>query len=333
MQKMIIAQDALGYRKANRYTMVAEHISTSIETVRSILIDASPNHQAVLTPNPYGYALLLRPQPMLLRSIYISSNGDLESAIQLARDRLNNVKEPLLAMLPPYGQSREAVARIFVFDKEQNVSLSGSLSNQPTTKYTSPQQGSGHVWVSDWQQGKAGYFLTGHSASTNLWKIARMDVDAFDSVIFVLIPIRLFSGLPDLQLANVSDALLRAEIEGHYAELQSAIASHSYRAIVTHARSIVEAVLSFWLTSNGQKSGKDFNDHLTKLRKLRKDAKGELEWFSDVAYHLAHKIRLLHARTHVDRAVKQGRSVQPELALSCLEDLKEILLETKLAVE
>lgn len=313
--------------------MGAEHISTSIETVRSILIDASPNHQAVLTPSPYGYPLLLKPQPMLLRSIYIAPNEDLESAIQRARDRLNNAKEPLIAILPLYREGYEAVARIFVFDKEQKVSLSGSLNNQLITKYVSPQQGSGHVWVSDWQQGKAGYFLTGHSATANLWKVARMDIDAFDSVILVLIPMRLLAGLPNLGFANISDALVQAEIVGHYAELQTAIASHSYRAIITHARSIVEAILGFWLVSNGQKRGKDLNDHLTILRKLRKNAKGELEWFSDMAYHLAHKIRLLHARTHVDRTVKLRRSVQPELALSCLEDLKEILRETRLAVK
>lgn len=270
---------------------------------------------------------------MLLRSIYIPPNDDLETAIQRARDRFNNAKEPLLAMLPPYEQGREAVARIFVFDKEKKVNLSGSLSNQPITKYVSPHQASGHVWVSDWQQGKVGYFLTGHSASANLWKIARMDVDAFGSVIFVLNPVTLLAGLPNIRFADISDALVRTEIEKHYAELQTAIASHSYRAILTHVRSIVEAVLGFWLASNGQKLGKDLNDHLMIIRDLRSKSRTELKWFADLAYHSAHKIRLLHARTHVDRAVKQGRSVQPELALSCLEDLKEILRETRLAVE
>jgi hypothetical protein len=313
--------------------MGAEHVSTSIETVRSILIDASSNHQAVLTPNPYGYPILLQPQPLLLRSIYIGPTDDLESAIQRARDRLNNPKEPLIAMLPPYGQGHEAVARIFVFDKDQKVSLSGSLSNQPITKYVSPQQGSGHVWVSDWQQGKAGYFLTGHSANISMWKVVQMDIDAFDSVIFVLSPLRFISGLPNLQFVNVSDPLVRAEIEGHYVELRAAVASHSYRAITTHTRSIIEKAVGIWLQSNGQKSGKDLYDHLMIIRNLRAKAKGELEWFSDLAYHSAHKIRLLHAMTHVDRTVKLGRSVQPELALSCLEDLKEVLRETRLSEE
>lgn len=311
--------------------MSVEHVSTSIETVRSILIDASGNHQAVLTQNPYGYPVLVQPQPMLLRSIYIAPNDDLESRIQQAGNRLNSTREPLLAMLSPFEQRREAIARIFVFDREEKVSLSGSLHGQPVTKYVSPRQGSGHVWLSDWQEGKAGYFLTGHLASANLWKIARMDIDAFDSVIFVLSPMRLLAGLPNLRFANICDALVQAEIEGHYAELQTAIASHSYRAIITHARSIVEAVLRFWLASNGQKPGKDLNEHLTILRELRSNAKDELGWFSDLTYHSAHKIRLLHARTHVDRAVKQGRSVQPELALSCLEDLKEVLREARLA--
>lgn len=308
-----------------------EHISTSITSVRSLLVYTSANDQAVLTPNPYGYPLLVQPQPVLLRSIYIAPNDDLESAIQHARNRLDNNKEPLLAMIPPYGDRWEVHARFFVFDREQKVSLSGSLHDRPVTKYVSPRQGSGYVWVSDWQQGKAGYFLTGHSATASLWKIARMAVDAFDSVILALSPMRLLADLPNLRFADISNALVRAEIEAHYTELQRAIAMHSYRAMITHARSIVEAALGFWLTHNEREQGKDLNGHLKILAKLRSEAKSELRWFSDLAYHSAEKIRLLHARTHVDRTVKQGRSVQPGLALSCIEDLKEILRETRLA--
>lgn len=160
-----------------------------------------------------------------------------------------------------------------------------------------------------------------------------MDIDAFDCTIFLLSPMRLLSGLPKLNFAHVSDALVRAEIDGHYAELQRAIGSHSYRGIITHARSIAEQALGICLASNGQTPGKDLNDHLTILRELRSKSKNELDWFSDLAYHSAQKIRLLQARTHIDRAVKAGRPVQPELALSCLEDLKEVLHETRLAVE
>lgn len=311
--------------------MPAEHVNTSIQSLRLLLIDMSDNHQAVLTPNPYGHPLLVQPQPVLLRSIYITPNENLESAIQRARDQLGNKKEPLIAMLPRYDQGREATARIFVFDREEKVSLSSSLHNQLVTKYVSPRQGSGHIWLSDWQQGKAGYFLTGHSTSANLWKIARMDIDAFDSVIFVLSPMRLLSGLPNLRFANIDDALVRAEIEGHYTEMQTAIASHSYRGIITHARSIVEKAVGVWLAANGQPPGRDLYDHLTILRELRSKAKTELMWFSDLAYHSAHKIRLLHGRTHVDGTVKLGRSVSPELAFSCIEDLKEVLRETGLA--
>ncbi|MFQ5853365.1 MAG: hypothetical protein ACE5JU_22625 [Candidatus Binatia bacterium] len=234
-------------------------------------------------------------------------------------------------MLLPYGAEREISARIFVFHREQKVSLSGSLNDRLVAEYVSPRQGSGYVWVSDWQQGKAGYFLTGHSAASSLWKIARMDTDAFDSVILVLSPMRLLTDLPNLRFANIGDALLRAEIEAYYTELQKAIASHSYRAIITYARSIVEATLGLWLSCNSQEPGKDLNDHLAILRELRSKAKRELEWFSDLAYHSAQKIRLLHARTHVGRTVKLGRSVQPGLALSCIEDLREVLRETRLA--
>lgn len=307
-----------------------EHISTSITTVKTIWIPGAP-YQAVLTRNPYGHPLQLNPQPLLLRAYYLDGGGDLANQIQVGQTFLANPKQPLLAPLPGQSSSREMTARIFTWDCETKVSLSQSLHDRLVNIYASPGQDVGHSWVSDWKQGKQGYFMTGHSSEASLWRVERLDIDAFNSVILTLSSLSLPSGLPRLRLEAITDALIRGEIQSHYEELQRALAGSSYRGIITHTRSIAEAVIGNHLKKNGQSAGKDLAGHLDVLRNVRLAQKGEIPWFSDLGYHCAQRIRLLHARTHVDRTVRQGRSVDPGLALSAAEDLKEVLLETDLA--
>jgi hypothetical protein len=307
-----------------------EHISTSISTVQSIWIPGA-NYQAVLTRNPYGHPLKLDPQPILLRAHYLAPGGDLAKQIEVGLTFLSNVKQPLLAPLPGQTSSREMTARIFVWDCELKVSLSQSLHDRVVNMYVSPGQNAGHSWVSDWKQGKPGYFMTGHASDANLWRVERLDIDAFNSIILTLGALSFSAGLPRLRLEAVADSLVRGEIQSHYDELQRALAGSSYRAIMTHARSIAEAAVGHCLDKNGQTVGRDLAGHLDVLRKLRSEQKGAIHWFSDLAYHCAQRIRLLHARTHVDRTVQVGRPVDPSLALSAVEDLKEVIRESGLA--
>lgn len=306
-----------------------EHVSTSITTIKTLLI-AGASDQAVLTPNPYGFPLLLEPQPILLRAHYIEPGGDREKQIQVGLTFLDNAKTSLLAPLAPQSSARELMARIFTYEGEERLSLSQSSHGRVVRKFGSPGLNAGHSWVSDWRQSKPGFFLTGHSSAANLWRIERMDIDGFGSIIFTLGSSMSVGGLPRLSLDSIGDPLLRGEIGSHYDELQRALVSLSYRGVMTHARSISEAVLGYWIARNGQAPGKDLAGHLDVLRQARAVQKAEVPWFSDLAYHCAQRIRLLHARTHADRTVKQGRPVEPELAGSCIEDLKEILRETGL---
>ncbi len=47
--------------------------------------------------------------------------------------------------------------------------------------------------------------------------------------------------------------------------------------------------------------------------------------FDMLSYHLMHKMRILHGRTHVGRVVADGRTISPDLALTVAADLVEIL--------
>lgn len=48
------------------------------------------------------------------------------------------------------------------------------------------------------------------------------------------------------------------------------------------------------------------------------------DW-TDLEYHLAHKIRIVHSQTHATQAAKPGRALNPELAFSVAQDLFQLL--------
>ncbi len=164
----------------------------------------------------------------------------------------------------------------------------------------------------------------------SLWRIERIEFDAFNQSLLTLRPTVLTGDLPTLKLDAISNSLARQEISAQYEELQKAIASHSYRAVVTYSRNLAEKIAHHQLEKGGKSAGRDLNGSLETIRKQRAAAKDELPWFSDLVYHIAHRIRLIHARTHLDRTEKVGRSIDSGLALSCVEDLKELLRESGL---
>jgi hypothetical protein len=119
---------------------------------------------------------------------------------------------------------------------------------------------------------------------------------------------------------------VRNELLDQYGDLQAALARHAYRDVVTKARNIIEGVLRWVLLEAGQTPGRDLFDHLGTLRRLIEERRAPV---SDLTYHLAHKVRLLHARVHPEQVSSQGRSLAPELALSAVEDLREILIDAR----
>jgi len=93
-----------------------------------------------------------------------------------------------------------------------------------------------------------------------------------------------------------------------------------YRAAITSAKNIVEAIIS---------PNDNFSSTLAKMGRSLLEAKEKKikPPCSELAYHLSEKLRLLHQYTHVGGATRKGRSVSPELALTVVQDLIEILRE------
>lgn len=310
-----------------------QELDTSILTIKTLLfVEHQGSSHWVLTPNPQGYPLPVEMRSPPRRAAYVPAGGDLDQAIRNASAFLDNKNQPVLAFLSSDAGGALVTSRIFVYAASESVAVASNLSGRPTTRYIAPRNDSSYSWVSDWTQGRPGYFLTGQGNVSALWKLARLEVDAFGGSLLTLKAIQLFGDLPDLALDAIKEPIVRSEMAEHYKELQSALASHSFRAVVTHARDIVEPVAAELLRRIGEQPGRDLGSHLRVFKK-RRDQGAEIEAFSDLSYHLAHKIRLLHARTHPEGAEDHGRPLDPELALSCVEDLKLILRESNLTAE
>jgi len=307
------------------------NVNTSIETVNTIYLYSKSDRQSVLSPNPAGYPLPLQPQPVLRRAAYITGLSEVE--IRNAVQSLNNSMNPILLAFLSSGNSNSPIlSRIFLHKGGDKIAIANNLHEQIVSVYTVPSIGAGWAWFTDSKLGREGYFLTGTSSASAIWHVNGIEIDAFGNPIISLNPLKLVGGMPTLSLAQVEDSLVRSEIERQYQELQNAIISHGYRSIITYTRNITEAIVGILLSNiTGKKQAGDLGNVLKSVSELRAKSKVELAGFPDLIYHLAHKIRLLHARTHVDRTKKQGRQIDPYLAISCIEDLKEILREGNFA--
>jgi len=169
--------------------------------------------------------------------------------------------------------------------------------------------------------GSYGYFLTGVVGDDSLWRLFRLESDVFLRSIFTLAPVRLAAGCPQADFSSLSDPTLAQEITAQYADVCRSVVAHSYRNVVTQARNIVEGIIWARLGATG---GRDLFADLRTIKNLLETKKGSSGW-TELEYHLAHKIRLVHSQTHAAQVAKSGRALTPEFALSVAEDLIELL--------
>lgn len=98
--------------------------------------------------------------------------------------------------------------------------------------------------------------------------------------------------------------------------------------VVTSAKNTAESLLYYFLLARGHISGGkgDLAALLEKFSLILSDAKAKSDVPLDfLAYHLIHKMRILHGRTHPGRVKIDGRAIEPELALTVAMDLVEVL--------
>jgi len=290
-----------------------------------ILPGANP---AVLVPDSSGVPELLDPQPLILRAAYVGPDLN-DSSLANARQQLAFDHCPLLVPHqspdgPPYRSGM-----IFTFQgyvsgvswKDEHISHHGFQMLQ----YAAATPIGMWQWTQDAQQGRPGYFVTGRSAEAALWHMFRLEVDALGHEILTLAPILFTPGCPQADFSSIADSALRAELTAQYDEFCQRVVAHGYRDALTKARNIVEGLVAYKLGQQGQRAHKDLGKDLQTVQGLLKGSSRASCGWSDLEYHLAHKIRLLHGQTHAVSVTTSGRAIRPEFALTVAEDLAELM--------
>ena len=108
-----------------------------------------------------------------------------------------------------------------------------------------------------------------------------------------------------------------------YSDFCERVVQNAYRDVPTKARNIVEWMVTWKLRSQGHKATGKLGDDLNTVKQLLTDPKTRANCgWTDLEYTLANKIRLVHARTHLENAVA-NLPLRPEFGLSVVQDLSE----------
>ena len=205
------------------------------------------------------------------------------------------------------------------------------LVKRRASRYGAVRVGLSPGWEQDFALGRPAFFLTG-SGGTALWRLARLEADALNRLVLTLQPVRLAHGLAVPSFDQVSDTALRAYLTEQFEAFQRAVASGAHLEVVDRSANIAEGVLDYCLSGAGRDVPRTLAERLTAARGVleEKELRGKFPLTSH-AYHLAHKIRELHARIHADQGVQRGETVRPEEGMSVAGDLSRLLVEVGLA--
>ena len=311
--------------------LTPEAVGPSLRSVKDLYLLRRPWREQILAPGVAGVPVPVLSDGLIVRGVYVSARSDVDAGLREVGPGLEREDCSLLYMFESPDGSTFRSARIFVFRGHMVTPWHDGpyiRHDEKVLHFSVPSQDEGYSWRDDALMGEqGGWFLTGRAGQAGLWRVSRCEVDAFGHSLFTVMQVRSPFGLPALDLSRVSDTLLRAELLEQYQELQGSVARHGYRDVITKARNIIEGLFGWVLIENGEEPGRNLFEHLNKLAELVRQRKAPI---SDLSYHLAQKIRLVHARTHPAQASEHGRSVSPTFALSVIEDLKEILADLKM---
>ena len=295
------------------------------EATKLYLLERS-NAPLWLVPDSAGVPTVLNPQPFLLRVTDVPSTS--EQDMQVARVQLTNENCWLFAPTvcpdgPPYRSGR-----VFVYQSQLNGMKwqDGSLPRfgGAMRLYCPATKNAPWNWVDQLRREQYGFFMTGPVGSGSLWRLFRAEIDALERWVLTLSPVRSSSACPQADFSTLKAPLLADEVSAQYRDLANAVTANSYREVVTKAKNIVEAIVADRLGT--AENSRDLSENLRAIRNLLDSSKSQenCRW-THLEYHLAHKIRLVHGQTHATAAARTGRPLRPEFALSCVEDLIELL--------
>jgi hypothetical protein len=270
----------------------------------------------VLIPGPGGLPYQVTPPPRLSKATYMSREAAVHSGqMQLARNDLRGDPSLLLLDVAQFNSDVRAV-RVFVRGTANYQAPPNAVT------YLAATSRAAYSWISDLDQGKRGYFLTGLPNASDLWEIISCEPDPADRLVFNLSRVGLPNGLPSPDFSKIGDAVLRGEAQQHWANLARAVIDHNPYALVNSAASLSEALLRAFLKVPGPPNA-SLSDM---LERLRSELDSGNSAFSVLSYHVMQSIRVMHQSTqHPGRVVTNGRPVRPRVALGIAESMVEVL--------
>jgi hypothetical protein len=270
-----------------------------------------------LAPDSNGVGLALTPQPTILRAAYSPSLD--EQSMSAARAWLMGEQHWLLALaLCPDGPPHR-LAFLFVKQNEpRTITFQDGSYTKLATKVFWYRRATPVTSLGP------GFFLTGTVDNGSIWRVFRQELDPFNRWVLTLSPVHLSSQCPRPDFSSLKTPLVAAEVAAQYEDMVRAITTNSYRDVVTKAKNITEAIVAERLGKT--EKSRDLFENLKAVRKFlddpqQRDACG----WTDLEYHLANKIRLVHGQTHATGPARLGRPLRPEFALSTVEDLIDLL--------
>jgi hypothetical protein len=284
---------------------------------------------AILAPDSDRVPTLCDAPPFVTRLEYLPVGFD-ERQLVAARERLSNPQCHLLLMIgcPDGPPNRSGL--IFTFQRQVNgiswrdgsCSHHGGVAKQFAV--TTPQ--GSWQWIQDSRLGQPGYFLTGQSGESALWRLFRLEADALNRTVVTVAPIRMTAHCPTADFSSIADTRLQAELSQQFEDFSRSATAYAFRDVATKARNIAEGLLAYFLRTVNQNATARIWDDLQTVKRLREDDVTRPSCpVSEMQYHLLHKIRLAHARTHPDAGSTANAPLRPEFAMSIVEDIAEVL--------
>jgi len=286
----------------------------------------------VLAPNVGGIPMVATTTYPLLRVSYLTPESVSEDGIGAAKNDLQG-NHPLLFLTMPCPDGPPKRSGV-IFRRHATVTINWSDGRHgkpqiEAEEYLAAVSLNLYSWGSDVQRGRPGYFLSGLPDAASLWRVVRVESHVAGRQLFTLSPKRLTSGLPQVSFGPVNNDLLRQKIERDWIEVQRCLSNHLYSSLITAAKNVAESLVAFAVGTPGKRS--TFEESLTELGKRLKTKQPAGLPFEFLDYHLLSKLRIMHGHTHSDRVVISGRLVEPEFALTVVDDLVQVLRSTGLA--
>ncbi|MGH9686941.1 MAG: hypothetical protein ACRD5K_07615 [Candidatus Acidiferrales bacterium] len=262
-----------------------------------------------------GLGFALEPQPECIRAIF-SRRAELQMRLRAASN-LTSQNASLFCIINGDGETQTGY--LFAWKGTRVITLANGRS--PWAEYYEPK------WWSEIQydaQGETdfGFLITG-STETSVWRIVSAEADHLQIAKLRLRLLMPPTALPAMDFSRVSNPELRKGIESAWAKLSEHVAQKRGEEVVTASKNVLEGLLADALERAGHPSGGVLAEKLSRIEKLPAAARASV--LGPLEFHSAQKIRLLHQRTHPERAAKLARQMRPEYLLSSVEDLVEFL--------